>query len=76
MALDLDWFVNEIDFSGSEILMVLISSYSRVIVGYRGGNNSRGLLNYNSREEYLSRWFNFTSNNKKLFAKISISENQ
>ena len=49
---DLDWFVNRKGRGFS--IGFAVSSYSRVIVGYRGGNNSRGLLNYSSREEYLS----------------------
>ena len=49
---DLDWFVNKKGKGFSVGLSV--SSYSRVIVGYRGGNCSRGLLNYSSREEYKS----------------------
>ena len=49
---DLDWFVNE---KGRGFCIgFAVASYSRVIVGYRGGNSSRGLLNYSSREEYTS----------------------
>ena len=49
---DLEWFVNRkgqglsIGFS--------VTSYSRVALGFRGGNLNRGLLNYSSREEYSS----------------------
>ena len=49
---DLDWFVNKKGRGYS--IGFAVSSYSRVIVGFRGGNSSRGLLNYSSREEYNS----------------------
>ena len=49
---DLDWFVNRKGRGFS--VGFAVASYSRVIVGYRGGNASRGLLNYSSREEYVS----------------------
>ena len=49
---DLDWFVNKKGRGFS--VGFAVSSYSRVILGFRGGNASRGLLNYSSREEYVS----------------------
>ena len=49
---DLDWFVEK---KGKGLSVgFAVASYSRVIIGYRGENSSRGLLNYSSREEYIS----------------------
>ncbi len=49
---DLDWFVNKKGRGFS--IGFAVGSYSRVILGFRGGNATRGLLNYSSREEYIS----------------------
>ena len=49
---DLDWFVEK-KARGFSIGFA-VASYSRVIIGFRGENSSRGLLNYSSREEYIS----------------------
>ena len=49
---DLEWFLNR-KGKGLSIGFSL-SSYSRVAIGFRGGNLNRGLLNYSSREEYSS----------------------
>ena len=49
---DLDWFLKE--QGRGYCLGLSVPIFSRIVLGFRGNNKSRGVLNYSSREEYTN----------------------